>query len=463
MSRSRLIAQLKRRVGEASVLCSSEDLVAYSTDATWLETLPSVVVCASSAETVSEVMKLANREHIPVVPRGTGTSLTAGAIPEKDGIVVDLTRMNKIVEIDRVNMTATAEPGVVTAKLQEAVEKAGLFYPPDPASFKQSTIGGNINTNAGGMRGLKYGVTRNYVMGLEVVLPSGEIIHTGGKAPRASAGYDLTQLIVGSEGTLGIVTRAILRLIPKPKSRGAVMAAFARLEDAARLVTEISSSGIAPFTIELMDELCIKSVEAYLHLGLPAEAKATLFVGLDGDPETVAREVAEVARVCQRIGAFRVDKATNPEDMDKLWLARSVVGGALGRVAPTMLVEDASVPRSAVVEMVQALQELGDEYGFQIAIAGHIGDGNVHPVVLFDAGDPKQVERLPQLASDIALASVRLGGIPSAEHGIGVFKRDFLPMSVEPGAIELMRKIKQVFDPNNILNPSKVFPPTPPA
>ncbi|HEX77580.1 MAG TPA: FAD-binding protein [Dehalococcoidia bacterium] len=460
MPKSEIVAQLEKIAGKRNVLSTPEDMAAYSTDATWLEGKAVAIVCAESVQVVSEVMKLANHQRVPVVPRGAGTSIAAGAIPEEGGIVLDLTRMNKILEIDQVNMTATVEPGVVTAHLQEAVERVGLFYPPDPASFKQSTIGGNIGSNAGGMRGLKYGVTRDYVLGLEVVLPSGEVIHTGGKVLKMVTGYNLTQLMVGSEGTLGIVTKATLRLIPKPKSRGAVMAAFTRLDDAARVVTEVLSSGITPFTIEILDKVCMECIEAYLHIGLPVEeAEAVIFVGLDGDPQAVAQEVAEAAQICRRIGAFRVEEATNPEEAEKLWTARSVVAGAVGRAAPTMLVEDASVPRSAVVEMVRTTRELGKKYGFVIAITGHIGDGNVHPLILFDSGDPKQVELLPQLARDIATAAIELGGSPSAEHGIGVFKRDFLPLAEEPKTIELMRQIKRVFDPNNILNPSKIFPP----
>ena len=458
MPQSEIVAKLEKIAGKANVLSSPEDLVAYSTDATWLETRPLAIVCADSTEMVSAVLKLANSQRLPVVPRGNGTSISAGAIPEENGLVLDLTRMNKILEIDVVNMTATVGPGVITAHLQEEVEKLGLFYPPDPASSKQSTIGGNIGTNAGGMRGLKYGVTRDYVLGLEVVLASGEILHTGGKVPNMVTAYNLTQLFVGSEGTLGTVTKATLRLIPLPKSQGAVLAAFARLEDAAKVVTEVLAAGILPITIEIMDKTIVECVEAYLHMGLPLDAEAIILAGLDGDPQSVVKEVEEVARICQELGAFRLDKASNAEETEKLWTARSVVAAAAGRAAPTMLVEDASVPRSAVVDMIRATEDIANKYGLTVAITGHIGDGNVHPLVLFNSGDPEQMELLPQLARDIATTAVNLGGSPSAEHGIGVLKRDFMEIAIEPRALELMRHVKQVFDPNGILNPSKIFP-----
>ncbi|HEX77712.1 MAG TPA: FAD-binding protein [Dehalococcoidia bacterium] len=459
MPKPNLVAQLEKIVGKANVLSSPEDLVAYSTDATPLEQRPLAIVHPTSTQMVSEVMKFASRQGIAVVPRGAGTSLAGGAIPEEKGIVLSLTRMNKILEIDKVNMTATVEAGVVTGQLQDKVEKLGLFYPPDPASFKQSTIGGNILTNAGGRRGVKYGVTKDYVLGLEVVLASGDVLHTGGKVLKMVTGYNLTQLFVGSEGTLGIVTKAILRLIPLPKSRGSVMAAFAQLEDAARVVTNILSSGILPFTIEIMDHTTIECVEAYVHMGLPTEAEAIILVGVDGEPEAVTKEVAEIAQICRDTRAFRVDLATTPEQNEALWQARASVAGAYGRVAPNHMVEDISVPRGAIVDMVRIVHDISKRYDVPIAIVGHIGDGNIHPDVLYDSTNPRHVAALPHISNEVFTAAIKLGGTPSGEHGMGVLKRDFLEMAQEPKAIELMREIKRLFDPQGILNPGKIFPP----
>ncbi|MFH1003373.1 MAG: FAD-linked oxidase C-terminal domain-containing protein [Chloroflexota bacterium] len=458
MSKSAVISALEKIAGRANLLTSPEDLVAYSTDGTSAGQLPLAVVTATSPGMVAEVLKYASRQRLPVTPRGSGTSLSGGAVPDPGSLVLSLSRLNRIREINPVNLTATVEAGTVTARLQQEAEKLGLYYPPTPVSYRQSTVGGNIATNAGGITGVKYGTTRDYVLGLEVVLASGEIVRTGGAVMKMVTGYNLAQLLVGSEGTLAVVTGATLRLIPKPKSFASVMASFARLEEAAQAVNRILTSGLLPCSIELMDRLTIRAVEDYLHLGLPTEAEAIILVGMDGTAESVVEETRQAAALCREMKAIRVETAATPAENEALWRARNSIGGAYGRLAPNKGNQDISVPREAMVAMIRASQEIAARHGLPMAMAGHLGDGNLHPVVLYDESRPEQVAAMHAIVDEVINQAIRLGGMPSAEHGLGTLKRQFLRPALDPRAVALMRDIKHLFDPLNILNPGKVFP-----
>lgn len=457
--RPETVRDLQAIAGERYVLTTPEDLVCYGYDATMVRDLPGVVVLPGSAEEVSQVLKLANRERIPVVPRGAGTGMSGGSIPNESSICVALTRMDGVKEIDAVNLVAVVEPGVITGDLQSLVEQQGLFYPPDPASLKQSTIGGNVAECAGGPRCLKYGTTKDYVLGLEVVLPTGEIIRTGGKLMKDVTGYNLTQLFVGSEGTLGIITEVLLRLIPKPEARRTAMAVFPILDHATEAVTNLFAAGILPCTIEIMDNTTIRVVEEHLRMGLPVEAGAILIVEVDGKESAVVSEIARVGEVCERSGASDVQVGTTAEESEALWKARRAVSPSLGRIAPTKFGEDISVPRSALPEMVRRIGEISRKYDLVIPVFGHAGDGNLHPNMMCDERDPAVMARVHQAAGEIFAAAIELGGTLSGEHGIGLLKQPYMAHKLAPEVLSLMQRLKGTFDPNGILNPGKMIYP----
>jgi glycolate oxidase len=454
-----ILKELWAIVGKKHVLTEPEDLVAYSYDGTFAEHRPEIVVRPDSTEQVSEVMKVAWREEIPVVPRGMASGLAAASIPMSGGMVLDTCRLNRILEIDELNFVVTAGAGVITQDLADTVVKRGLFYPPDPSSIKQSTLGGNAACNAGGPRCLKYGVTSDYVMGLTVVLADGRILRTGGKAIKNVTGYNLTQLFVGSEGTLGIITELILKLVPMPKVARTAKAIFPRLADASQCVNNILSAGITPATIELMDETAIATIEEAMHLGLPLDVEAMLIIECDGMNEAqVLAEIETIAEICQATGAHDVEVARTEKEREALWSARRSISPSLARRAPNKLGEDISVPRSAIPDAVAAIKEISHQRNIPIAIFGHAGDGNLHPNILFDKRDPVQVDKMKQAAGDIFATSVRLGGTLSGEHGVGMLKLPFLEQDLGPLYIEIMDKIKQALDPKCILNPGKVIP-----
>jgi glycolate oxidase len=455
---ARLVKELEDIVGEENVLTSPEDLLCYSYDSTVLEHLPDVVVLPNSSDEVAATVKLANREKIPLVPRGAGTNLAGGTIPIEGGIVLTLTRMTRILEIDAINMVAVAQPGVVTGRLQTEVAKKGLYYPPDPASLKVTTLGGNVAMNAGGPHALKYGVTSDYVMGLEVVLPRGQVIRTGGKAIKNVTGYNLTQLFVGSEGTLGVVTEITLRLIPQPQSSGSVLAAFSNLDDAAILVNRILSAGVIPAVVEIMDNMTVQTVEDYLQMGLPRDAAALLLIQMDGVQQAVQQELKAVATLCRENRATLVEVADTKDEEDELWEARRSISPSLTRVRPNKLGEDISVPREAIAETVRQIQDISRRHNLPIVIFGHISDGNLHPNILFDRQNQEEVERVEAASGDIFAAAVSVGGTLSGEHGIGLLKKKYLRLDLPPETIDVMRSIKRVLDPNNIMNPGKIFP-----
>jgi glycolate oxidase len=458
------LKELQSIVGKKYVLTEPEDLVAYSYDGTFAERRPDVIVRPNTTEQISEVMQLAWQKEIPVVPRGMASGLAAASIAMTGGIVLDTCRLNHILEIDEVNFTVTAQAGVITQHLADTVAKKGLFYPPDPSSIKQSSLGGNAACNAGGPRCLKYGVTSDYVMGLTVVLADGRVLHTGGKAIKNVTGYNLTQLFVGSEGTLGIITELILKLIPLPKVARTAKAIFPKLDDASRCVNNILSAGITPATIELMDETTIATIEEAMHLGLPLDVEAMLIIEADGmDEDTVRKEIEAIARICRDTGCRDVQVAQTEAERTKLWSARRSISPSLARRAPNKLGEDISVPRSAIPEAVAAIKDISRRYDIPIAIFGHAGDGNLHPNILFDKSDPVQAAKMKKAAAEIFDVSVRLGGTLSGEHGVGNLKLAFLEKDIGPISIDVMSSIKRSLDPKNILNPGKVIPDTAPG
>jgi glycolate oxidase len=457
---SQLIDRLVKIVGKESTLYTPEDLAVYSYDGTFVESRPDVILLPETTEQVSQIVKLAAEARVPLVPRGMGSGLAAGSIPmPSGGIVVCLTRMNRILEIDTENATVRAEAGVVTADLQSAVERYGLFYPPDPSSIRHSTIGGNIACNAGGPRCLKYGVTGDYVLGLTVVLADGRILNTGGKPIKDVTGYDLNGLFTGSEGTLGLITEALLRLIAKPHCARTALAEFASLSDASLTVNAILTAGIVPATLELMDQTAIACIEEAMHLGLRTDVEASLLIETDGaDEQTVLREIEACARICRESGARSVKMAQTEAERNSLWKARRSISPALARKAPNKLGEDITVPRSAIPEVIQRLRAISAKYGLPIVIFGHAGDGNLHPNILFDKRQPEQWAKVERMVGEIFEASLALGGTLSGEHGVGVLKRPYLERALGPLSVEIQRHIKQALDPLNILNPGKMFP-----
>jgi glycolate oxidase len=454
-----VIAELERITGGDGVLHSPEDLAVYGYDGTFSEHRPDAVVLPRTTEQVSQLVMLAARQRIPLVTRGMGSGLAAASVPFNGGIALAMTRMNRLIEIDRVNATAHVEAGIVTADLQTAVESVGLFYPPDPSSIRHSTIGGNIACNAGGPRCLKYGVTGDYVLGLTVVLADGRILHTGGKLIKDVVGYDLKALLTGSEGTLGVITQALLRLVAKPRFARTALVEFRSLADACRTVNSILSAGIVPATLELMDETAIACVEESLHLGLPLDVEAILLIEADGmDEDTVLREIDAVAGICHESGARQVKVAKDEAERSSLWKARRSVSAALARKAPNKLGEDITVPRSAIPEAVRLLKELSARGGLPIVIFGHAGDGNLHPNILFDKRDAGQWVRVEQMVAEEFEIALRLGGTLSGEHGVGALKRPYLEKALGAISIDIQKRIKAAMDPLNILNPGKVFP-----
>ena len=459
MMNKSVIAQLEKITGKDGVLTTPEDLAVYGYDGTFEDHCPDVVVLPRTTEQVSQVVMLAGCEQIPVVTRGMGSGLTAASVPFSGGITLSMTRMNRILEIDQVNATAHVEAGIVTIDLQTAVEKLGLFYPPDPSSIRHSTIGGNIACNAGGPRCLKYGVTGDYVLGLTVVLADGRILHTGGKLIKDVVGYDLTALLTGSEGTLGIITEALLRLTAKPKFARTALVEFPTLADASRTVNAILSAGIVPATIELMDETALACIEEAMHLGLPLDVEATLLIETDGtDEATALREIEAVAEICRQCGARQVKIAGNEAERSNLWKARRSVSPALARKAPNKLGEDITVPRSAIPETIRGLKAISAKYDLPIVIFGHAGDGNLHPNILFDKRVPEQWAKVEQMVAEEFALALELGGTLSGEHGVGALKRPYMEKALGAVSLEIQKKIKAALDPLNILNPGKVFP-----
>jgi len=443
-------------VGSENFLDSIEERICYSYDATNQKYLPDAIAFPGSTQEVSGILKIANRDKIPVIPRGAGTGFTGGSLPVQGGIILVMTRMNRIIEIDTDNLIAVVEPGVVTGKFQKEVAHYGLFYPPDPASLEYSTLGGNVAECSGGPRAVKYGVTRDYVVGLEAVLPTGEVIHTGAKTVKSVAGYELTRLLVGSEGTLAVITRIILRLIPLPDDVKTILAIFPQIAQAAETVSEIIRSKIIPSTLEFMDNATIRCVEDYLHMGLPVDAGALLLIEVDGESEIIEKQVNKIGELCRKGGAEKIEIAKDEAEREMLWKARRSISAAIVKLNPTKVNEDITVPRSKVPDIINALQRIAEKYRLIIVNFGHAGDGNIHVNIMTNRKNKEEMERVEKAVEEIFRTTLNLGGTISGEHGIGITKAPYLKWEVGDTGIEVMKRIKASFDPNNILNPGKM-------
>lgn len=457
MAREPIVHHLAAIVGRENVLASEEDRRAYSYDgtSTWRH-LPDAVVFPTCTEHVEAVLKLANEQEIPVTPRGGGTNVSGGSVPIRGGIVLAMTRMNQILSIDAANLSARVQAGVVLMDLQTALAARKLFFPPDPQSFLGATLGGIVAENAGGPVCLKYGVTKQYVLGLKAVLPTGRTVDLGGSTVKNVVGYDLVSLITGSEGTLAVVTEAVLRLIPLPPARKTIVALFDDLPTSGATVGKILDAGTVPAKIELLDNWVIKSINRITGMGLPDDAAAMLMFECDGTHDVVEHDSRTVLDVCRRAGA-QVIVAEDPQQALNYWKARSAGFAAVFGAAPTVLAEDVTVPRTRMAEFIGRVVDLCAKADLQVTVIGHAGDGNLHPSVMTDANDPAHFARAQRAVDAIIEAAVEFGGVLSGEHGIGLEKQKFMRRTQDPIFLDLMRRIKEVFDPKGILNPGKIW------
>ncbi|MBL7212585.1 MAG: FAD-binding protein [Desulfobacteraceae bacterium] len=447
---------LKEIVGAENFTDSLIDLIAYSKDASEHRHRPDAAVWPVNTGQVSAIMKLASREKLPIVPRGAGTSLAGLAVPEQGGIILDLGRMDKIIDINIEDRLAVVQPGVVYADLDRALSPHGFFFPPDPASGSVCTLGGNVATNAGGIKGAKYGTTKDYVLALEVVLPDGRILHTGSKCMKSVSGYDLTRLFVGSEGTLGVVTEITFKINPKPPLVSTSMANFETLEDAGRAVSEIMYSGIIPSALEVIDQQTLIAINQNTDLNLP-EVEALLVAETDGyTREETEFQMAKIVSIFKKNNATTTRQADSKEEAEALWTARKSAYGVLARINNNLIVEDLAVPMSKVPDMLRAISELSKKHNLRIPTVGHAGDGNLHPVICFDGTNADEVKRVEEASAELFEKVIELGGTLTGEHGIGLAKVPFMGLEHDEISMDIMRSIKRLFDPNNILNPRKM-------
>ncbi len=448
---------LEKIVGKKYLSSQKEERFCHSYDATGNSFLPDAVIFPENQDQVAKIFKLASREKIFIIPRGSGSGMTGGAIPVKGGVVLVTSRMNKILEIDEENFIARVEPGVVVSHIHSACEARGLFYPPDPASSSVCTIGGNIGECAGGPRAVKYGVTRDYVLGLTAVMPSGDVIKTGVATAKGVAGYDLTRLIVGSEGTLTVVTQIILKLLPKPRAVKTLAVLFNSMDTAAKTVSSVMKLSIIPRCVEYLDEASINLVRGLLSFELPETTRALLILELDGDEDQVEREAAQIKAFCTSAGAIEVIIAKDNAGAQKLWEARKSLSPVLYKIAPNKINEDIVVPISKIPEMVEITRKIQRESGLTVVSFGHAGDGNIHCNIMYDKKDANQTKRAERAVDDLFAATLALGGTITGEHGVGITKIKYLVHEIGSLELEIMKGIKRVFDPDNILNPGKIF------
>lgn len=455
-----LLKEFQRYIGNENVFSNQADLITYSYDAAVLDqVLPAAAVSPTTSEALSHAVRLCNENGLPLTVRGAGTNLSGGTIPVQNGVVIITNGLNRILEINDRDMYAVVQPGVVTAKLASAVAQKGLFYPPDPGSQAVSTLGGNVAENAGGLRGLKYGVTRDYVMGIKFFDVNGEPVISGSRTVKCATGYNLTGLMVGSEGTLGVFDEIILKLIPPPAHQKAMVAAFDEMKSASETVAEIIADRIVPATLEFMDNFTIRAVEEYSQAGLPVDARALLLIEVDGHPAQVEEDAAKIEAICRKKGASSIQVAKTAAERDKVWEARRTALSALAKLKPTLVLEDATVPRSKIPEMVAALEAIAKNRNLTIGTFGHAGDGNLHPTILTDKRDKQEWERVEAAIEEIFDRALALGGTLSGEHGIGLAKSRFLEKETSRATIAYSKRVKTALDPNNILNPGKVFGP----
>ncbi len=455
MAKGTFIRRLEKLLGKEWVTSSPEDLLCYSFDATGEEYMPQAVAFPQTHQEVAALLRLAQEEGTPVIPRGAGSGFTGGTLPVQGGVVVSTERMHQILEVDEKNLTALVEPGTVTENLQNEVEKLGLFYPPDPASLSFCTLGGNVAENAGGPRAVKYGVTRDYVLGLEAVLPNGETINTGRKVVKDVVGYDLTRLLVGSEGTLAFFTKILVKLLPLPPAKETMLATFHSREQAGKAVSAVVSSRIVPVAMEFIDRGALDAVHRYAGVEVAAEAAAVLLIEVDGQAQEVSQLLNRVAQVCQEQGG-EVLVARDDAQAQELWRARRAISPSLVQVAPTKINEDIVVPRSELPKALALLEELEGKYALPIICFGHAGDGNIHVNIMTDRQDQEKWEKAQSAVKDVFSMAVELGGTISGEHGVGITKAPYLHLEITPAVMELFQGIKTVLDPGNIMNPGKM-------
>ncbi len=448
---------LQKISGKSNVTRKKEELLCYSYDATGSSFLPEVIVFPGSEDEVSQILNLASKQNFIVVPRGAGSGMTGGAVPVNGGLVMVTSRMNKILEIDENNFIVKVQPGVIVADLHKKVEEKNLFYPPDPASSSICTIGGNIAECAGGPRAVKYGVTRDYVLGLKAVLPSGKIIQTGVKTAKGVAGYDLTRLIVGSEGTLAIVTEITLRLLAKPEAIKTLAVFFDSMKKAARTVSGIMRETVIPRCVEYLDKASIDLVKDYISFDLPDNIQALLIIELDGDKTKVEKDAQDIQKLCFSYNALDVLVAEDKTQAQELWNARKALSPALYKIANNKINEDIVVPVDKIPDMVQITQDIEKRSGLKVVSFGHAGDGNIHCNIMYNKADEREVKKADKAVDSLFKATLDLGGTITGEHGVGITKMKYLPKEIGSVQIELMRGIKRVFDPLNILNPGKIF------
>ncbi|KHE72427.1 FAD-binding protein [Halobacillus sp. BBL2006] len=448
---------IKEKIPENRVLTELSDRYSYSFDASFGEYLPEAVVQVKHQDEVVAVLKVANKYKIPVYPRGQGTCLSGGPLPVFGGMVLDMSQWPESIEVSPDDLTVKVTPSVLTGNINKEAEKHGLMYAPDPSSAHVATIGGNLAENSGGPRGLKYGVTKDHVLGLEVITPEGEIIRTGGSTIKNVTGYDLTKLIVGSEGTLGVITEATLKLMPKPIAVQTLMVSFNEVRKAGEAISKTLTSGILPAKMEFMDQACIQAVENFKPAGLPVEAAAIVIIELDGHPETLKIERKLVEEIMEKVGAKETVIPKSDEEAEKIWHARKQVSPAIAKIKPTKVSEDATVPRSKIPDLIDRLQDIKEKHNVEIVAFGHAGDGNLHPNVLCDKRDQEEMKRVELAVEEIFEAAIELGGTLSGEHGIGTMKAPFLESELGEVGVDMMKRIKESWDPNGILNPGKIF------
>ncbi|KKM09134.1 hypothetical protein SY88_20560 [Clostridiales bacterium PH28_bin88] len=453
-----LVKDLRQIMGEEEVLTSRMALENYAYDSSPFSYLPDAVVFPASTDQVAGVMKLAYREGIPLTPRGAGTCISGGPVPRHGGIVLVTTRMNRILDINPLNRCALVEAGVVNLDLQKALENTGLMFAPDPSSQKVSTIGGNAAECAGGIRGVKYGVTREHVLGAQVVLPDGEVVETGSLLSGDAPQVDLTGLLVGSEGTLGVITQVLVRLTRKPEAVQTLMAVFPSLEAAGNAVSRIIARGVIPPTLEIMDGAMTRAVDDFIHLGLPRDAEAVLLIEVDGYRTEIEPQVATIIDVLKECGVRSYRSASDEAERETLWLGRRSANGALGRIKPAYMVQDVTVPRDKLPEMLRRVTAIGENFGVTIAQLAHAGDGNLHPHLLYDPRQPGELALVDEASKAIFTAALELEGTLTGEHGIGLEKMDFMPLAFSSDDLDFMQKLKKAFDPKGLFNPGKMFP-----
>src|SRR6266853_767300 len=456
-----MLGTLVQIVGAENVISGEDELLVYECDAYTLEkNLPNIVVLPRTTEEVSKIAVLCARHNLPFIPRGAGTSLSGGVLAVNGGVMITLSRMNKILSVDHRNRRALVEAGCVNAWITNAVKSRGLLYAPDPSSQPACTIGGNVATNSGGPHTLKYGVTTNHVLGFEMVLPDGEVVWLGTKPDGGEEvdGYDLRGAVIGSEGMFGIVTEVLVRLTRAPQAYQTMLGVFESVEDASQAVSDIIAAGIVPGALEMMDQLITQAVEAAYHFGFPLDAGAVLIVELDGLAAGLERQAGRVIEICKKNRAREVRLAKTDEERALLWKSRKRAFGAIGRLIPNYLTQDGVVPRSKLPEIMRCILATGEKYGLRIPNVFHAGDGNIHPLVLYDERDPDQVRRALAAGHDILEKCIELGGSVTGEHGIGVEKIDFMEKQFTKNDLDAMRKLRRVFDPDNRCNPHKMFP-----